>query len=242
MENQPFNRLWHRLFLMVQGGCLLLALLLAAGIWRAGSSFQERLMSLFSFESAAKVDPRAIVVSQIRGASELTTAIYTMEAVVPSSRDRVVGNFVVGRTTLLYIAHGEVRAGVDLSEIDAASVAVDGDDLRIQLPPPRVLDYKIDVNQSKVFDYDRGFLGLGPDAAADLQSAAQQETLERIVTAACDNDLLLQANQRAETVVTQLLTTAGYASVIAETQTPNPSTCTVSAPASAEAGPAPALP
>lgn len=226
---------------MVQGGFVLLLLLVLAGVWRAGSSFSERLASLFSLESEPKVDPFTLVVSQIRGASELTTAIFTMQAVVPTSRDRVVGSFVVGRTNLLYIAHGEVRAGVDLSEIDATSVSQAGDELRVQLPPPKVLDYKIDVNQSRVYDYDRGFLGLGPDAAVELQSVAQQETLERIVTTACENELLQQANQRAETAVTKLLTTAGYANPIVETQPPDVSTCTVAPPATTVIEPEPSL-
>ncbi len=230
MEKRPFNQMWHRLFLMVQGGCVLLTLLVLAGLWRTGSSFSERLTSLFVRDSEPQIDPRAIVVSQIRGASELTTAIYSMEAVVPTSRERVVGNFVVGRTTLLYIAYGEVRAGVDLSAIDSSSVVVNEDTLRIVLPPPRVLDHKIDVSRSKVFDYDRGFLGIGPDAAPELQTLAQQETLSRIVAAACENNLLQQANQRAETVVAQLLTTAGYVNAIVETQAPDTSSCTVAMP------------
>jgi len=213
---------------MAQGGFVLLLALALAGIWRAGSSFSDRLMSLFALNpSPPAVDARTLVVSQVRGASELTTAIYTMEAVVPTSRDRAVGNFVIGRTTLLYIAHGEVRAGVDLSAIDASNIALEGDRLTVQLPPPQVLDHKIDVSRSKVYDYDRGFLSLGPDAAAELQTLAQQETLNRIVSTACDNDLLQQANQRAVTVVTQLLTTAGYDDAVIETQPPDTSTCTV---------------
>ncbi|MGB3613864.1 MAG: DUF4230 domain-containing protein [Elainellaceae cyanobacterium] len=228
MEKRPSNRLGQRLFMMAQGGCILLLLFALAGIWRAGSSFSGRLMSLFALDTRSPaVDTRALVVSQVQGASELTTAIYTMEAVVPTSRDRVVGSFVVGRTTLLYIAHGEVRAGVDLSAIDASSVVLKDESLTVQLPPPKILDHKIDVSLSKVYDYDRGFLSLGPDAAAELQTLAQQETLNRIVSAACENNVLQQANQRAVTVVTQLLTTAGYDAVVVETQPPDTRTCTV---------------
>ena len=224
------RRSWpQRLTLMAQGAAVLLVLLSLAGVWRAGSSFGSRLLELFALETSEPViDSRALVVSQIRGASELTTAVYTMETVVPTSRDRVVGDFVIGRTELLYIAHGEVRAGVDLGAIDASQVRLEADQLTIQLPPPQILDHKIDVSRSKVYSYSRGLLGLGPDAAVELQTLAQQETLGRIVAAACENGILQQASDRAVVTVTQLLSAAGYDSPIVESQPPGG--CTVAAP------------
>jgi hypothetical protein len=59
-----------------------------------------------------------IILQQVRQASELTTAVFVMEAVVPTSQDRKIGEFVIATTKLLYIAHGEVRAGVDLNSTD----------------------------------------------------------------------------------------------------------------------------
>jgi hypothetical protein len=76
-----------------------------------------------------------------------------------------------------------------------------------------------------VYDYDRGFLNLGPDAAPQLQTLAQQETLKKIVANACREDLLQEANDRAQLVVSQLLNTAGYQAVEVKTQPPAPETC-----------------
>jgi hypothetical protein len=148
-----------------------------------------------------------------------------MEAVVPTRQDRNLAGYRVGTTTLLYIARGEVRAGVDLAQLKADDVAVVNDTIQLQLPPPRILDSKIDVNRSSVYDYDRGFLGLGPDVAPQLQTLAQQETLKKIVTAACSEGVLEQANDRAELVVAQLLSTAGHKQVEVKTQSPPPGTC-----------------
>jgi len=80
----------------------------------------------------------------------------------------------------------------------------------VQLPPPQILDSKIDVNRSRVYDYDRGFLNLGPDVAPQLQTLAQRETLQKIVTNACDSGILNEASDRAQSVLTQLLSTAGF--------------------------------
>ena len=218
--------LLRNLMLMTTGGVMLIALLFGIGIVRSGASFFQGLNAMFNAAPAKpEVDVRTLVVRQIRGASELTTAVFTMEAVVPTRQDRRLGGYTVGATTLLYIAYGEVRAGVDLKDLKADDVQIVNDTIQLKLPPPRILDSKIDVNRSSVYDYDRGFLGLGPDVAPQLQTLAQQETLKKIVSAACSQGVLAQANDRAELVVEKLLNTAGYKQVEVKTQSPPPGAC-----------------
>lgn len=194
--------------------------------WRTGSSLMSRLTAP---QPPAQVDVRTVLVQQVRGASELTTAVFAMESVVPASRDRTLAGYTVGTTTLLYMAYGEVRAGVDLSTMTPQNIQVDGDQITVTLPPPQILDSKIDVARSSVYDYDRGFLGLGPDVAPELQQLAQTETLAKIVEAACQENLLDEANVRAELVVTQLLSTAGYGNVIVESQPAAATACVLPA-------------
>jgi hypothetical protein len=204
----------------------LLAGLVLVGLWRS----PDRLAALTRgwltpTVSAPQVDVRSVVVQQLRGASDLTTAIFAMEAVVPSRSDRTVAGYVIGSTNLLYIAYGEVRAGVDLSQITAQDIQVgDQTSLRLTLPPPQILDSKLDLTRSTVYDYDRGFLGLGPDNAPSLQDQAQRQALAKIEAAACSQGLLLEANRRAQLTVEQLLATAGFPLVTVVTQPP-PATC-----------------
>jgi hypothetical protein len=217
----------RNLMLMTTGGIVLIALLFGVGILRSGARFFERFEAIFNAPpSKPEVDVRSLVVSQVRGASELTTAVFTMEAVVPTRQNRDLAGYTVGTTTLLYIAYGEVRAGVDLKDLNANNVQIVNDTIQLQLPPPRILDSKIDVNRSSVYDYDRGFLGLGPDVAPQLQMLAQRETLKKITMAACSQGVLQQANDRAELVVEKLLNTAGYKQVVVSTQSPLSSSCT----------------
>jgi Protein of unknown function (DUF4230) len=228
---------WLRqLPLIMTGGLIMAAAIVGAGFWRTGDRFFQNLQTLFTMpQPEPQVDIRSIVVQQVRGVSELTTAIFSMEAIVPASRDRTLGNYVIGKTTLLYIAYGEVRAGVDLSKLQPEDVQVStvsgtapsesGSTIHLRLPPPQILDSKIDVNRSHVYDYDRGFLGLGPDAAPELQDLAQRETLAKVMQTACAEGVLDQANQRADLVVTQLLSTAGYKDFSVETQSPNSTAC-----------------
>lgn len=213
--------------LMVVGGGIIAASLIGLEAWRSGDRFLATVGQYFSVQTPVpKVDVQSVVIQQVRDASELTTAVFTMQAVVPTNQDTAIGGWVIGSTKLLYIAQGEVKAGVDLSKLSAASVKVSGEQVRILLPPPQILNSKIDVNRSTVYDYNRGFLSLGPDTAPQLQTLAQQKALQTIVSTACTDGLLQRANDRAKFVVTQLLTTAGYKNAIVETQPPTAQTCT----------------
>ncbi|NJN49328.1 MAG: DUF4230 domain-containing protein, partial [Alkalinema sp. RL_2_19] len=136
-----------------------------------------------------------------------------MEAVVPTQQNANLGGFVLGTTKLLYVAYGQVRAGVDLSQIQSTDIQANGDQLIVRLPAPKLLDSKIDVSRSNVYDYNRGFLGLGPDAAPTLQTLAQQKALERVVDAACKEGILQKANDRAKLVVSQLVKVPPYTTV-----------------------------
>lgn len=218
--------LLRNLMLMATGGTVLISLVLGLGILRSGTRFFEGLNAIFNApQPQPEVDVRTLILHQIRGASELTTSVFTMESVVPTRQDMKLANYTVGTTTLLYIAYGEVRAGVDLKDLKAEDVQVTNNTIQLRLPPPRILDSKIDVNRSSVYDYNRGFLGLGPDVGPQLQTLAQRETLKKIVAAACSQGVLKQANERAELVVEKLLNTAGYKQVQVKTQPPAPGTC-----------------
>ena len=214
--------------LMASGGIVVAGLLVGIGIGRTGDRFLKTVNSLFNAPPPKpEVDVRSLVVRQVRDVSELTTSVFVMQAVVPSRQDQKVGGYAIATTTLLYIAHGEVRAGVDLGEIKPDDVQVINDTINILLPPPRILDSKIDVKRSQVYDYNRGFLGLGPDVAPQLQTLAEREALQKIVATACSEGLLTQANSRAKLVVTQLLSTAGYKDVEVKTTPPSQGSCSV---------------
>ncbi|MEO1093726.1 MAG: DUF4230 domain-containing protein [Cyanobacteria bacterium J06638_28] len=204
----------------LSGSLVLLGIVAGIGLWRSGEQFVTGIkMALTPAEPEEQVDVRTVVVQQVQGASELTTAVFTMEAVVPATSTRTLANYEIGKTTLIYIANGEVEAGVDLSEIRPNDIqVVDENTLRVRLPAPKIVDSKIDVSQSQVFDYNRGFLGLGPDRAPVLQDKAQAEALVRIVNAACEQDILQQASDRAELVVGKLLQNAGYTQVLMESR------------------------
>ncbi len=208
------------------GGVLLIILLMLLDTWRSGQQFLGNIVNKVTApQPSPQVDVRSVIVQEVRSVSELTTAVFTMEAVVPASKDKTLAGLLVGTTKLLYIARGEVRAGIDLSQISTNDIIVSGDSIQVRLPPPRLIDSKIDVARSQVYDYDRGFLSLGPDVAPDLLTQAEREALEKVTAAACKENLLQQANDRAELTVTRLLSLSGYSNVTVQTQLPAPNVC-----------------
>ncbi|MGB2926293.1 MAG: DUF4230 domain-containing protein [Limnothrix sp.] len=216
----PFNILRTTLLLGSSG----IAILLVVAFW---SFFQFGWRWLQDMDGwlmvknqEPEIDMPLLIVQQIRGVSELTTTIFAMETVVPVSQERQLGKFVLGRSSVLYIAYGEVRAGIDLSQIETQAVQESGDRLIVTLPAPVILDKKIDVERSQIYDYDRGFLNLGPDTTPELVTFAQRQTLDKLLLSACEQGILKRANDQADIAVTQLLNTAGYATIEVETTAP----------------------
>ncbi|TVQ55198.1 MAG: DUF4230 domain-containing protein [Spirulina sp. DLM2.Bin59] len=205
---------------LATGGAIALTLGLNLTVRLGNHWLDQALQGLRLQDTPPTVDVGTLILAQIREASELTTAIYTLETVVPTAQSRQWAGLTIGTTKLLYIAHGEVKAGIDLSQLTAADVQVTEAGITVNLPAPQILDRKIDVERSEVYDYNRGFLGLGPDAAPQLQTLAQRETLSQITLAACEQGILTQAGDRAEVAITQLLTLAGYNDITVTTAPP----------------------
>lgn len=216
------------IFRCAKGGFILFAIAFTVGMWQTGTHFFAELGQFLSLQDRPpQIDVSNILLEKLRHASELTTAVYTMETVVPAQQDRELMGMTVGTTKLLYVAYGEVKAGIDLTQITPADVQVRKDTVVVTLPPPMILDSKIDVTRSRVYDYDRGFLGLGPDVAPQLQTQAAQKTLYQMVTNACAEGVLLQASDRAQVAVKELLTLSGHTQVEIHTRPPNLESCRV---------------
>lgn len=216
-----FHRILKNTVLVTGGGIAIIGSIGLISVWQTSTNLFQTLTNSFKYQiTSPKVDTSHLIVKQIQEVSELTTTNFVMDAVIPTSSSRKVGDWVIGETKLLYLARGEVKAGLDLSQIKTEDVIITGNNIEITLPAPQILDSKIDVTQSQVYDYDRGFLNLGPDVAPELQTQAQRQTLAKVVSTACNEGILTQANQRATLIVTQLLTTGGYDNVTIKTTEP----------------------
>ena len=194
-----------------------LSLILVVGLLTIGkntSNVLKQVAHVFNYQvTQPQINDPHLIIKQMSAVSELTTSVFVMDAIVPTSSARKLGNVVLGETKLLYLARGEVKAGLDLSKIEPQDIRIKEDSITIKLPAPEILDRKIDVTKSQVYEYDRGFLNLGPDVAPQLQTQAQLYTLKQIQQNACEQKILEQANEKAVTLLTQLMTNAGYSNI-----------------------------
>jgi len=147
------------------------------------------------------------VVERIRQLSRLETVVYSMEKIVQGTRENpYLPNFLVG-DKLMLVAHGEVIAGVDLSQLKTSDVSVDGDSVTVRLPKPEILTTRLDNGQSRVYSRTTGLL---VQADPDLESQVRQTAEQEFAQAALADGLLDKARQNARASVTALLTGLGF--------------------------------
>ena len=152
------------------------------------------------------------VVQQIQTLSDLVTVKYVMERVeiVNSPPTSTLGQFVQGQNRVLLLAHGIVKAGIDLKRVRPEDVRIVGKKITLHLPPPQITDTYLDERQTRVIDWEKGFLR---DFDKDLETAARQNAVDDIGRAARMAGILKDADERARLELAVFLSQAGFEQV-----------------------------
>ncbi|HXZ79867.1 MAG TPA: DUF4230 domain-containing protein [Terriglobales bacterium] len=150
------------------------------------------------------------VVNRIQQLKRLETVSYNMEKIVSGQREgKLLPDFMVG-DRLLLVAHGEVIAGVDFSQLQAADVSVHGKEVRLHLPESRVLLTRLDNQSTRVYSRETGlFVAVDPNLETEVRQSAERRLLE----SALDDGILNIARQNAQTALTGVLTGLGFTKV-----------------------------
>lgn len=148
------------------------------------------------------------VLRQVRSVSELITVQYVLEKVVilEAPPETMLGQMFAGDNRLLLLAHGIVKAGVDLSQIKAEDVKVDGRKVRIKLPPARITDAYLDERQTRVIERTTG---LFRSFDKDLEQSARLSAVDDIRRAARLCGILKDADERARAQLRLFLEAGG---------------------------------
>ena len=127
---------------------------------------------------------RPAVLQSIRDLREYRAASGHFEVIVDLERDTALPAPLLGERTL-FVAVGDVDAVVDFGNLGRDAVRVD--DARrsatITLPPPRITEARLDLDESYVYDRDQGVLN-------EIRDLFTNETNER--------ELYLRAEDRLE--------------------------------------------
>ena len=156
-------------------------------------------------------DPVTIV-HEVRALARLETIQYSIEKVITAEVSQGQLGFLFG-DRLLFVAHGTVVAGVDLSKLALEDVKLEGKTVRIRLPEPEVFVTALDNDRSYVYDRETGILR---HSDVNLETAARQAAEQEILKSAMEDGILDTARTNAENYLTRLLLSLGYEQAIFE--------------------------
>jgi hypothetical protein len=159
-------------------------------------------------------DPVTIV-REVRSLARLETIQYTVEKVITAETGQGPFGFLFG-DRLLFVAHGVVIAGVDLSLLGPQDVWFDAEGrVYVRLPEPEIFVATLDNDLSYVYDRDTGLLTRGD---ITLEAAARQAAEDEIRRAALLDGILDQARVNAESYLYRLLRSLAFQDVIFATE------------------------
>lgn len=147
------------------------------------------------------------VVNQIQRLNRLETVSYSVDTVVEGKHQNTVLPDLLFGDRLILVVHGQVIAGVDLSQLKPEQVKVDGRSVTVDLPPSQIFTSKIDTAKTKVFARTTGLL-VQADPSLEMDTQKMAET--QILQAASNDGILDTARANARLGMESLLRGLGF--------------------------------
>lgn len=158
------------------------------------------------------------IINEVSALARLETIQYTVEKVITAEIGQDIFRILFG-DKLLFVAHGMVIAGVDLSKLSEGDIEINGIVLFIDLPDPEVFVVALDNEKSYVYDRQTGLLTHGE---VELETLARQAAEQEIYQAALQDGILEQAHINAENYLAVLLRELGFQKVEFKAYEPPP--------------------
>jgi hypothetical protein len=147
----------------------------------------------------------AALLQQVQTLSQLVTVKYVIEKVEVLEDVKWIAG--LGENRVLLVAHGTVKAGVDLSQLRPEDLRLSGKKLVINLPHAQVTDAYLDERQTRIVEHSTGLLRTFDK---DLEQTARQNALNDIRLAARSGGILKDAEDRARAQLKGLFGSLGY--------------------------------
>lgn len=170
------------------------------GIW-------NQLAAVVTGRSLSIDTSQPSVVNKIQRLQRLETVTYSLDKIVEGERESpILPNFLAG-DKLLLVVHGEVIAGVDLGQLKADDIHVNGQTVQAHLPPAQIFVTALDNTKTRVYSRTTGLL---VPEDPNLESEVRAKAQEQIQQAALSDGILATATKNAKTTVTSMLLGLGF--------------------------------
>lgn len=179
-----------------------------AAIFGLGLLCGVRVRRGASSGSAKSTYNTAVMLQQVQSLSQLVTVKYVLEkvAIQEDPPQNPVRALFWDQTRVILIAHGIVKAGVDLGKLEPGDLRITGNKIRIALPPAQITDAYLDEMQTKVIEHNTSLLR---DFNKDLEQTARQNALDNIRRSARTSGILKDADERARAQLAALFRQSG---------------------------------
>jgi len=189
---------------------LAIIFLVLATIFTVGLVIGVLLPRLAGFGMArGHVYSTSAILQQVQTLSELVTVKYVMEKVViqEDPPQSTIRRLLPDDTRVILVAHGIVKAGVDLSKMKPEDLRLSGKQVTMALPKAHITDAYLDERETKVVEHNTSFLR---DFNKDLEQTARLNAVEDIRRAARTSGILRDADDRARAQLKYFFSQLGF--------------------------------
>ncbi len=196
-----------------------IVLVLAVALGAAG--FLPSLSNPFATEREQRDSPA--ILQALEDVSDYTAATANLQTSFEVEDESVLPDFLLGET-ISFEAYGSVDGVVDFSALTADAIVVDDKAVTITLPQPTLANVRVDPDESRVVDVDRGVLDRFADLVTD--DAVNESDLyavaeERLLESAAQTELIERARENTDVFLTTLLSELGFEEEAVVFETPD---------------------
>lgn len=208
---------------MIRSGVKLgiaVAIVVVVGVALGAAGLLPSLSNPFATEREQRDSPA--ILEALEDQSDYRAATANLQTSFEIEDESILPDFLLGET-ISFEAYGSVDGVVDFSALTEDAIVIDEKHVTITLPEPTATNVRVDPDESRVVDVDRGILDRFADLVTD--DAVNESDLygiaeDRLAEAAADTDLLDLARENTETFLTALLSELGYEEVTVRFETP----------------------
>ncbi len=149
------------------------------------------------------------ILFSLKEMSDLATVEYTVTKIIKANDDKTW--YKLGERKILMSCEAHIKAGIDMSSITQKNFSIDGKNVQVRLPPPKVISFSIPAETIKV-EYQDISLFRDPFKAAERDQLATQAGTQ-IKNSIDSLGILEQAKINTSLFINNLLVRLGYQNI-----------------------------